>query len=89
MKKRYFVLFLTLILLLSLLAGCGKKSSMLTVEEAQKIAVKEAGISESQISDIHTHISSRDGVPCYNIHITADGKEYEFFIDAATGEFLN
>ena len=87
MKKRIVALFLLAALALTLFAACGKKN--ITPEEAQAIALKAAGLTAKQASDIHTHVTSYGDNPCYNIHITAGGQEYSFFIDGTTGEILN
>lgn len=90
MKKRIIALLLVFILTAALLAACGpKKSSMLTVEEAQQIALKEFGHTESKVSEIHAHVTTYEGIPCYSIHITMNGSEYEYIIDALTGDVLN
>ena len=87
MKKRIVALFLLAALALTLFAACGKKN--ITPEEAQEIALKAAGLTTSQIDEIHTHITSYGDNPCYNIHITVGGQELEYFIDGTTGEVLN
>lgn len=89
MKKRMMALLLTLVMVLSVLAGCGKeKTKIVTEEEAQQIALKAAGLTAKQVSDIHTHVVSYEDVPCYSIHITVGSTEYEYVIAAATGEIL-
>lgn len=88
MKKRLFVSLILVAVLLSLFTGCGSKSDVLTKEQAQKIALEEAGLTEKQATDIHTHIVTENGIPCYSVHITAGGKEFSFVISAADGTVL-
>lgn len=88
MKKPVAVL-LSLMLVLSVLAGCGKeKPKFVTEEEALEIAMETAGVTKKQVSDVHAHVGSYDGKACYSIHITAGGDEYEIVIEAATGNVL-
>lgn len=85
MNKRILVLFLLVALVLTSFVACGKKK-VLTSDEAQKIAIEYLGISESEITDIHPHVSTQDNAPGYSFHITCGDKEYSVFVDAATGE---
>lgn len=74
---------------MSLFAGCDSKSDVLTKEQAQKIALEEAGLTEKQATDIHTHIVTEKGIPCYSVHINAGNKEFSFVINAADGSILS
>ena len=89
MNRRMIAFIMMLVLLVSMLCACGgKKSSVLTPEEAQKIVLKDAGLSAKDVEDIHTHVETYEGTACYNIHITLDGEEYSYLIDAKTGDIL-
>lgn len=88
MNKRILSLLLAA-LMLCLLCACGDDDSPLTTQEAEKIALEESGLSDDQVSDIHTHITEVDGVAAYSVHITAGGAEYEFIIDGFSGEVLS
>lgn len=88
MKKRILTLVVVLAMALSLFAACSNKSGTITSEQAQKIALKAAGLSASQVDDVHVHVESYDGVPCYQIHITDGDKEYTYYIAAKGGEIL-
>lgn len=87
MKKQIIALFMLAVLLLGGLTACGKKSA-LTGEEAQKIALTHAGLSKSDVKDVHTHIVTEQGIPCYSIHITTDAGDFSVIINAATGEVI-
>lgn len=89
MKTRIFAILLVAAMLLCVLTACGGGADVITSEQAQKIAIKEAGLKSADVTDVHTHIVTEDGTPCYNVHITADGKEFSFVIRAADGEILN
>lgn len=87
MKKRIFAILLIVLLVAGTLAACGKKGAV-TQEEAQKIALEFAGLTEDQITDVHTHIVTEQGIPCYSIHITTTDSELSVVINAATGEVM-
>lgn len=89
MKIRMITILVLAALLLSLFTACNDDEvSVITAEEAQKIALEDAGLSARDVSDIHTHVSSYENVPCYSVHITIEGTEYEYMIAATTGEVL-
>lgn len=88
MKKRILALSFALIMMLGILAGCGK-SGAITEEQALKIAKEASGYADDQITDVHAHLTTQDGVPCYSIHLTTltDG-EFSYVIHAGTGEII-
>ena len=89
MTKRIIALVLLVVLALTLFAACDeKKPLMLTAEDAQKVALKDLGISAKKASDVHTHTHMEGNIPCYNIHITYNGVEYEYLINAKTGDII-
>ena len=90
MKKSVFSILLCLILCLFIMAGCTQKTNIVTQEQAEKIALEEAGLTQEQVVDQHVHMVTENGLPCYNFHITAeDGREVSFTIDIATGKILD
>lgn len=90
MTKRMTAFFLILAMLAAVLCGCGNnKSSIISLEEAQKIALEDAGITADEAGEIHVHVASYEDTPCYGIYITVNGTPYEYMIAAQTGEILN
>lgn len=88
MKKRILALCLALFIVLGVLAGCGKPGAI-TEERAMEIAKEASGYSDDQITDIHTHLTTEDGIPCYSIHLTtATDGEFSYLIHAGTGEII-
>lgn len=86
MKKRIVVCLLVAALLL---AGCGNTAKAITAEEAQTIAFEHAGFSADQVSSIHNHIVTENGIPCYSVHFSANGTDYSYVIAAADGEVIS
>ncbi len=88
MKRRIFALLAIAVVLLSLLSACGKKGP-LTQEEAQKIALEQAGLKETDVTDVHVHITSDNGIPCYSVHISSASGDYSYVIAATDGTVIS
>ena len=84
MKNR-IIAVISLAVLLCLLSGCG--SDVMTAQEAEALALSEMGRKASEVDDIHTHVITENGTPCYQIHITIGEEEYEYTI-TAEGDIL-
>ena len=63
-------------------------SPRLSKEEAIAIALKDAGLEESQVSRLRAEFDIDDGVPEYDVEFTHDGWEYEYEIHAESGKIL-
>ena len=87
MKKRIIATVLLVVLCLSLFA-CSKTTAAITTEEAQKIALKEIGMTAAEVDDIHVHATQYEGVACYQMHITAGDDVFYVYIDQ-TGKVLH
>ena len=87
MKKSVISLVLVMVMVLTLFAACGNKTSVLSEKEAQKKALESLGLTAKDVTDIHTHIAGGD-VPGYSFHITCGDEEYSVVIDAVTGEVV-
>ena len=88
MKKNILAVLALCILLLGMLCACGK-SGAITSEQAQKIALEDAGLKQKDVSDVHSHVVSENNIPCYSIHISVADREYSYLIHAGTGEILD
>lgn len=83
-----------LVLTLSLLTGCaargtGQSEPMLTAEEAQAIALEDAGFAADQVTRLRTEPELRDRVPHYDVEFHEGRWDYEYEIHAETGEVLS
>ena len=81
--KRFAALVLVL---LCFLAGCANET--FTAQQAQELALSEMGRKASEVDEIHSHVISYEGKPCYQIHITIGESEYEYTISSA-GDILH
>ncbi len=61
----------------------------LTKEEAQAIALERAGFPADQVTRLRTEYEIDDGVALYEVTFYADGWEYDYEINAKTGELLS
>ena len=87
MKKRTTILT-ALSLTGLLLAGCAVSTtqvSRIDLEAAKSAAIEAAGFSADEVSFLSAELDSRNGIEYYDIDFSADGKEYDFDIDALTG----
>ena len=63
-------------------------SSGISEDKALEIALQKAGVQRSDISRLESKTDMEHGVPVYEIEFRSGGLEYEFEIDAASGEIL-
>ena len=69
--------------------GEATASAYIGAEEANRIAFAHAGIEESSVHDLETEIDYEHHSMIYEVEFTSNGKEYEYDIDAMTGNILN
>ena len=64
-------------------------NALLTVEEAQRIAVEHAGVNTGDVTHLYTEYENDDGVSRYEVQFQNGRTEYEYEIHADTGEILS
>ncbi len=73
-------------------SGAGGKDSagmkMLTEEEAKEKALAHAGLTNEQAAFVKCKADHDDGVQIYNVEFYFEDKEYDYDIDAYTGEVI-
>lgn len=62
--------------------------STLTEEDAKAIALAHAGFTADQVKNLHAQFD-RDRIDHYDVEFRHNGWEYDYEIDAATGEILS
>ena len=65
------------------------KKTMLTLEEAQNIALKHAGFTADQVTALHTEYEIEHGVPLYDVEFRHGYWEYDYEIHGDSGEILS
>ena len=83
--KKWICVIVLAAMVLAMLAACDPR--VITQEEAEQIAFKAAGVSQKDVTSVHTHIVNENGVLGYNVHFTAKGTDYGYLI-SSTGEVL-
>lgn len=90
MKKRTIILT-ALTLTGLLLMGCTAATAQvkrLDMEEAKNAAIQFAGLTSEEVSFRSVELDSRNGIEYYDVEFTADGKKYDYDIDALTGAVI-
>lgn len=64
-------------------------NSKITIEQAKEIALKHANLSENQVTLIKAGQELDDGIDKYDIEFYFDNKEYDYDINANTGEIIS
>ena len=70
--------------------GAASAGAAVTEERAREIALENAGLTGDQVTFIRSHLDWDDGRQIYDVEFyTADYTEYDYEIDASTGEILS
>lgn len=67
----------------------GTEPRKLTAEEAQDIALNDAGLTREAVTRLYTEFDYDDGVPQYEVQFAYERMEYEYEIHAETGSILS
>ena len=62
--------------------------SRIDLDAAKAAAVEAAGLTESDVTFHSAELDRRNGIEYYDIDFVADGKEYDYDIDALTGTVI-
>lgn len=84
--KRLLALLLVVLLCLSLCAGCNNK--YIGKNKAKEIALADAGVAAGDIRDYGCGFDKEHGIAIYEIDFEVGFDDYEYKIDAQTGEIL-
>ena len=90
MRKLFIPLCLVASLVLAFGAGNAFAANQNNIgeEKAKSIALKDAGLSPTDISHIVCKLDRDDGVMEYDVTFWVKSTEYEYEINATTGEIL-
>lgn len=64
------------------------KSAAVSAGQAEKIALADAGVKESETKRLRTKSERENGESVYEVSFTADGTEYEYMIRRSDGKIL-
>lgn len=67
----------------------GSASSYIGVAAAKRIALEHAGVSAGSAHFSSAHLDTEDGVKVYEVEFSTGSREYDFTINATTGEVLD
>ncbi|MBM6830372.1 PepSY domain-containing protein [Anaerotignum lactatifermentans] len=68
----------------------GTQAELITEEKAKEIALSHAGLSSENVTFVRAKLDRDDGRWEYEVEFySADGKEYDYEINASTGEILS
>ena len=86
-KRRQIAILLIAVLCLSLCIGCGGK--YIGKAQAKEIALADAGVTAKDIRDFDCELDKEViGTTAYEVDFEVGFDEYEYKIDAVTGEIL-
>ena len=69
--------------------GNSGTDARISEDEAKEIVLKDAGVSEKDISGMRIKLEKDDGIWQYEVDFYAGDKEYDYNIDADTGKILS
>lgn len=69
-------------------ANNSKAQAKISYDQAKSIALKDAGLSSNEVSFLRNELDRDDGILKYEVEFTKDGVEYEYDINADSGEIL-
>ena len=88
MIKRMISLLMIAVLVLGLLAACGKDGP-LTVEDAKAVALQDLGLKERQVDSIDVHMTAIGDSVGYAVYISQGEENWEYIIDGISGEIVS
>ena len=70
------------------IANNSKAQAKISYDQAKSIALKDAGLTAENVSFLRNELDRDDGILKYEVEFTKDGVEYEYDINADSGEIL-
>ena len=64
-------------------------NAKISKEKAKEIALDHAKLTEDKITDYEIDLDNEDGILVYEISFESNGKEYDYDVNANTGEISN
>lgn len=86
--KKAIILVICMVVVIIAASVTAFKSTLITKAEAKIVALKDAGLSESEASALRTRLEFDDGRFQYEVDFYSNGTEYEYLIQAKNGEII-
>jgi len=64
-------------------------NAKITAEQAKQTALKDANLSESDVTGLKVEFENDNGTQKYEVDFSANGIEYDYDIDADTGKIIS
>ena len=87
MKKCFAMVLVAAMVMM--MGVCAMAENTITEDAAKQIALEKAGKTAEQVRFTKAHLDNDDGRLEWEIEFVADGMEYEFDIDAQTGNVFD
>ena len=87
MKKIFAMLLVAAMVMM--MGACALAENRITEEAAKQIALEKAGMTTDQVRFTKAHLDNDDGRLEWEIEFVEGGMEYEFDIDAQTGNVFD
>ena len=88
MTKRIISLLMIAVLMVGMLAACGKDGP-LTAEDAKKVVLNELGVKERNVDSIDLHMTPIGDSMGYIVYVSMGEEHLQYVVDGITGEILH
>lgn len=93
--KKTVIIIVAIVLVLALAAAAvyffaiAPSKNYISRDAAKEAAISELGVSASDVLRIGANLEKENGYTYYEVSFVYDKIEYEYYVDAITGEILN
>lgn len=88
MTKRIISLLMIAVLMVGMLAACGKDGP-LTAEDAKKVVLNDLGVKERNVDSIDVHMTPIGDSMGYIVYVSVGEEHLQYVVDGITGEILH
>ena len=89
MKKHIFIAIIAATTITASAIPALAQSDKISKAQAKQIALENAGLTESEVTFVRTHLDRDDGRMEYEIEFYCRNMEYDYDIDAVTGAIIS
>ena len=88
MTKLIISLLMIAVLMVGMLAACGKDGP-LTAEDAKKVVLNDLGVKERNVDSIDVHMTPIGDSMGYIVYVSMGEEHLQYVVDGITGEILH